>query len=195
MDGKYFYPKLISVILFVSLFISFFLEKTLISTIIGLLFSLPISLSWLEYNAPILQIKDKAEPVECGEPVKRGGCVLEYPYIAERIVIENKGRSAAKGCKGYIVTHNKERICWTIPDERGDRANKTINVEDNEPLDFFAFKKGVKDKIYAPTEGGWKNTRTIKFTGPINNCKVLVTSENAEPVEANIKIDMVLLPI
>ena len=65
----------------------------------------------------------------------------------------------------------------------------TINVEDNERLDFCAFPMDASSNntIVLPTEKGWDSRRYI---GKINMCKVLVTSENAKPIEANVKINI-----
>jgi hypothetical protein len=173
----------------------------IITTIIGLLFSVPVSLFWLEYNVPILQIKNKIEYVKLdwnkfqiikeklaqqfGMEYDAYANISDITYKCARIFIENTGRSAAKDCKGYFVTETgKERICWTIPTER---PNATINVEDYERLDFCAFPLGIEDdRIIVPHENGWESP---SITGPLKKCKVLVTSENAEPVEANIIMD------
>jgi hypothetical protein len=172
--------------LFEALIISYYILKRLnpvITTMIGLLFSVPVSLFWLEYKIPILQIKKETETRYARFPSTRELSVI-------RIAIENRGRSAAKGCKGYIVTDgSKERIGWMVPAER---PNSTINVEDNERLDFCGFLYSPLDdeersKIYFSTEEGWDSPR---ITGALNRCKLLVTSENADPVEATIKIDI-----
>jgi len=184
------------------LILSFVILKELnplITTIIGLLFSVPISLFWLEYNIPVLQIQREIEEVIIELPPTTDAIIRyrlelptdqygEYPQITYkciRIIIDNIGRNAAKKCKAYFVTSSgKERICWTIPTEKPDA---TINVNDNERLDFCAFPMEIKDnyRILVPNENGWDKPR---ITGPLIKCKVLVTSENAEPVEANVKI-------
>jgi hypothetical protein len=140
-------------------------------------------------NNTILKINKEPEPVACGKPIRMAGNDTYRPYTSWRIAVENMGGSAAKGCKGYIVTDkSRERICWTIPNQ-GQRSKTTINVEDIERLDFCAFNKDVKDLIYFPTENGWPPSRRIRLTEP-NKLKLLVTSENAKPVEANVTIDI-----
>ena len=49
---------------------------------------------------------------------------------------------------------------------------------------------GVKGEITIifPTENGWDETRHMNLINPITDCKVRVTSVNAEPVEANVVI-------
>lgn len=168
--------------------------NVIVTTIIVLVFSVPVSFFWLEYNIPVLRIQGKSEPVECGKLVRKMGDSSDYyPYLAEKIIIENNGRTAATGCKGYVANNDdanekKVRICWTIESER---PNATINAKDNESLDFCAFKKdengkNANGKIYFPTEMRWPPSRP-PISGPDSiKCKVLVTSQNAEPVEANV---------
>jgi len=86
-----------------------------------------------------------------------------------------------------MVTYEKyaydeaQKILQTV------RQNVTINVVDYERLDFCAFPLGIEDdRIIVPHENGWESP---SITGPLKKCKVLVTSENAEPVEANIIMD------
>jgi len=164
-------------------------QNLLINTIVCLLFSVPISLFWLEYNTPVLQIKTEVEKVKCGKPVKT---LVDpsppLPYECIRIAVKNMGRSAATGCKCYIITlTGKERIPWTVPNENGNRAIQTINVNDFEWLNSFAFKSGENDSIYTFTETEAKRPPTY---GPIINLKLLVTSNNAKSVKAYIKIDV-----
>jgi hypothetical protein len=174
------------------IFLYFILKEPVMTAIFSLLSPVPIGFFWLEYNKPVLRIKKETEAEiiyfeVSGEKIIELDDGLFSPYTVIRIVVENMGRSAAKKCKGYFVTDkSRERICWTIPAEM---PNATINVEDNERLDFCAFPMDVSgnNTIILPTEEGWDNRR---HTGPINICKVLVTSENAEPVEANVKIDI-----
>lgn len=115
-----------------------------------------------------------------------------WKYEACRIIIQNKGRSAAKNCKGYIALgERRERICWTVPKER---PNATINEKDDERIDFCAFSvytggHRVPDVI-APTEEGWplypKDCRNLEG---VEKCKVLITTDNADPIEVDITIN------
>jgi len=106
-----------------------------------------------------------------------------------KIIVENTGRSAAKDCKGYIILGNRRnRICWTTVTERPDA---TIKPDNNELLELCAFltaAEGCHNSILIPDETGWKNSKCIT-PGPSKEITVLVTSENADPVEANITID------
>jgi hypothetical protein len=155
----------------------------------GLLFAIPIRLFWLSYMKPILELENRGELANF-HPL---GGTLEY--ICNRVIVRNIGRSAATNCKGYIVVDNrKERVCWTVPQER---PNATINAQDNERLDLCAFlysngnhNKGlnVPPSIIAPTEDGWENYRDL--TG-LTECEVLVTAENAELIIAKIRFDQI----
>jgi hypothetical protein len=78
----------------------------------GLLFSIPIRLFWQSYMSPVLKIKGM-EPENFHPGDDKG-----WTYTANRIIVENSGRSAAKNCKGYIIIRwGKARVCWTVPKE------------------------------------------------------------------------------
>jgi len=142
----------------------------------------------MESKNTVLQIEKETEVVGC-KPIRIAGEEPYFDYACTRIFIKNIGRNAAKDCKGYFITDKSrgERVCWTIPKER---PNATINVGDCEKLDFCAFPLGTKgnDIILIPTEDGWENIRRTGPIDPISTVKVRVTSENAQPVEANVKI-------
>ena len=163
-----------------------------IAAIGGLLFSIPIKHFWQSYMKPVIGIKKEIEP-RSFHPFG-GGSTLEY--ICNRIIVENTGRTAAKNCKGYIVTDTgKERICWTVPAERPDA---TINAKDEERLDFCAFlnpesyKAGVATeappKIIRPTEEGWEGL--LRNLSELMECEVLITAENADPVSKKIRFNL-----
>lgn len=196
--------SIISAILVIILFIVSILIfgelRPEIAAIGGLLFTIPIRFFWHTYMSPVLKVKENPECMsfhldDCG-----------WEYVANRIIVENSGRSAAKNCKGYIVVREvKERVCWTVPQER---PNATINAKDEEKLDFCAFYKsgpsldtssivgGKKQKIripkiIAPTEEGWpqKPLECRRLDG-IKMCEVLITADNAEPIDAKIRFNM-----
>ncbi|MEK9133763.1 MAG: hypothetical protein AAB333_02790 [Pseudomonadota bacterium] len=158
-----------------------------ITAIGGLLFVIPIRLFWLSYMKPVLELKNEIES-RSFHPI---GGSLEY--VCNRIIVENTGRSAAKNCKGYIVITGKakERVCWTIPDER---PNATINAKDEERLDFCAFLNNYHSgtgtekppRIIAPIENGWDNHRDLST---LKECEVLITAENADPVSKKIRFN------
>lgn len=164
----------------------------------GLLFAIPVRFFWLSYMMPVLKTKG----VERGPPFTPGDTPVGL-YVANRIIVENSGRSAAKNCKGYIDTGTtKVRVCWTVPAER---PNATINAHDDERLDFCAFhddlginvidpgkgeEKHELPKIIAPTEEKWYNPRECRVLDGIEECKVLITADNADPVEAKITFDI-----
>jgi len=190
---------LISLIFFV---IPFWIYQQLLPIFMavgGLLFTIPIRYGWGIFKRPILKIRREVElrTFEV-DPLK-------WTYEANRIIVENVGRSKAKNCKGWIVTEDgKERICWTVPKER---PNASINVKDSERLDFCAYyKSGAEEyssvagfppvrvpKRFASNEKGFPSDMRdamIKSLDNLSECKVLITSGNAEPTEAKIKFEI-----
>lgn len=172
-----------------------------IAAVGGLLFSIPVRFFWQSYMMPILKIKGV-------ETIDFNPGDIRWKYKANRIIVENSGRSVAKNCKGYIIVEKeKERVCWTIPMER---PNATINAKDNERLDFCGFKisgpsmvtetytsqNGKEEKqitipeIIAPTEEKWGDPWKCRPLYGIDECKVLVTADNAEPIEAKIEFNI-----
>jgi hypothetical protein len=162
----------------------------------GLLFSIPINYAWNVYKQPVLRIKRQVELRKFDVELTKDH--LNWIYEAKRIIVENVGRSAAKNCKGWIVTDvGKERVCWTVPKER---PNATINVKDSERLDFCAYYvEGLSEyspasglppkevpKRISPTEDGWKEQFKNRDITNLTECKILITSDNAKPVEARV---------
>lgn len=156
----------------------------------GLLFSIPLRLFGETFNQPVLEIKKEFELAKL--EISAG----EWIYTVNRIIVENKGRSAAKNCKGWIIDgNNKKRVCWIIPNER---PNATINVKDTERLDFCAYyKEGPKDikshkgvslpEKIAPTEVGWHpHPYGAEDLSHRTKCEVLITSDNARPINAEV---------
>ena len=186
--------------------LSFYISGELhpvIAAVGGLLFTIPIRLGWQSYLKPVLEFKGV-------EPISFTPKNTNLQYIAQRIIVENSGRSAAKNCKGYVIykegkIERKERVCWMVPQER---PNATINPRDNERLDFCAFLDRpyaltvnptiggiIVDlppdpdiKVIAPTEEKW-DLLDYRRLAEIKECKVLVTADNTEPVEAKVKIN------
>jgi len=195
---KYKYSILSGTIIIVALVTSYFYFGELnpvIAAVGGLLFSIPVRFFWLSFTSPILKINERVER----RIFHLGGC--KWEYVANRIIVENTGKSAARNCKGYIVTEEgKERVCWTVPKER---PNATINAKDEERLDFCAFFENGPARhgpivvgkeqekvpiIIAPTEEGWpQNPSDCRRLDGLEKCKVLITADNAEPVDANIR--------
>jgi hypothetical protein len=90
--------------------------------------------------------------------------------------------------------------------------NATINPKDNERLDFCAFRLDGSYEvrvpinsispslplkaenltawnIIAPTEEGWGYPWNCRPLEGIEDCKVLITADNTEPVEAKIRLE------
>jgi len=196
---RYKHAILSGAILSISLLVSVYLFGELhpvIAAVGGLLFAIPIRFFWHIYTSPDLRFTGvEVAPIHLAADKK-------WEYRASRIIVENKGRRAAKNCKGYIVIGvRKERVCWTVPKER---PNATINAKDTERLDVCAFyksgpshtgplviTKGDKEvpTIIAPTEEGWDDPGKCRDLSGIEPSKVIITADNAEPVEAQIKIE------
>lgn len=179
-------------------------ERPIFMTIGGLLLSIPIAHFWHVFKKPVLQIRREIEQREITVEQKKYGFSGEehkrWTYSANRLIVENVGRSVAKNCKGWILIENgKERVCWTAPNER---PNATIGVEDEERLDFCAYYRGGPEnytdkdksikkvpKIFASDEKELPpliETATIKSLDGLSECIVLITSDNAEPVKAKV---------
>ena len=175
----------------------------------GLLFSIPIKYLWYIFKQPVLKIKEEVEERSIPIKQKTYGFIIEktgnWTYSVNRIVVENIGRSAAKNCKGWIVIgESKERVCWTIPTER---PNATINVKDEERLDFCAYYKKGPKTYEAITKGGIQKNVPQRFASDESTiqfdigdprikslddqeqCEVLITSDNAEPVKAEVMFE------
>lgn len=166
----------------------------IIAAVGGLLFSIPIGLFWQTYTRPVLEIT-AIEPRSFNPGDDR-----TWEYMANRIIVANIGRSAAKNCKAYLaVGAARERVCWTVPRER---PSATINTNDHERLDFCAFYvSGPETRMYrgqnetipriiAPTEDGWQNPWECRRLDGIQECTVLVTADNTEPVERRVGFDI-----
>ena len=203
---RYWTSILAGIILVGGLAISYYLLNELnplIAAVGGLLFTVPIRFFWESYNKPVLNFKG----------IETAGFLpgdADWSYNANRIIVENSGRSAAKNCKGYIsIETTKVRVCWMVPKER---PNATINAHDEESLDFCAFyvsgpthmktktipidndKRVLIEipKVIAPTEETWYNpqeTPNSRILDKVDNCKVLITADNTNPVEAKIEFD------
>jgi len=200
--SRYKYSILSGMIIIVALIASVCIFGELnpvIAAVGGLLFSIPIQFFWQSYMSPVLKIRGEPEirRFHLGNEI-RG----EWEYKANRIIVENTGRSAAKNCKGYIVVKNsKERICWTVPKER---PNATINAKDKEKLDFCAFYVSgphgsptvvgggtQPPRIIAPTEEGWPTDPfKCRPLDGIEECEVLITADNADPVNRKVRFNI-----
>jgi hypothetical protein len=198
-----------------SLFITFFFfvipswwmpvaQIPIFTAIGGLLFSIPIGYFWLIFKQPVLKIHEEIEQREITVVDRKSmelmNMTIPYIYQANRIIVENVGRSAAKNCKGWILKDKvKERVCWTVPKER---PNATINVNDSERLDFCAYYRSGKELYTGTQEGIPKiffsdenelptniDIANLKSLEGLSDCTVLITSDNAEPVEAKVKFE------
>lgn len=149
----------------------------------GLLFTIPIRFWWQVLNQPILVIKDKPEP-NTPEPTEfHLGPENEWEYAAHRILVENKGKSAAKNCKAWRVEGDaKLRVCWTVPEER---PNATINPGDCEEIDFCAYYVEGPESFERPVT--WKERQEILSDKPhplpVTGQKSVLVPEIIAPTE------------
>jgi hypothetical protein len=190
---RYRYSIISGIIISITLYVSIFIFGELnpvVAAVGGLLFSIPVQLFWRSYISPVLKIKSEPEIRDISLPSVLG-TGSRYTYKVNRVVAKNTGRSAAKNCKGYIVVKNsQERVCWTVTKER---PNATINAKDEERLDFCAFYQSGPDdsppRIIVPTEDGWVTPTLCRKLDEIDDCEVLITADNAEPVKTRIRFD------
>lgn len=168
----------------------------------GLAMTIPITHLWAIYQAPILSLTG-VETAAFDMSPPGGQAAANWRYNAQRIIVENTGRTAGKNCKAWLVTqHRKERVCWTVPQER---PNATINSNDSERLDFCAYyvsgpqpyvqAPGIEGRPVpvriAPTENGWASIPfECRNISDLTMCKVLITCENSRPVERGIAIEL-----
>ena len=149
------------------------------------------------YNKPILRFDSNIQMVQFDyqqtmEP--HGSVAIFASYKVGRIKVNNIGKNAASNCKAYLsVENNKVRVCWTIPSEQ---PNAIINRDDYEEIDFCAFdinpRRDRWPSIIAPTEDGWGETpddsrNLADIVASKKLVKVIVTSDNADPIRATIK--------
>jgi hypothetical protein len=72
--------------------------------------------------------------------------VFAIRYKVNRVLIENRGRSAAKNCKGiFKIADKEEKVCWSVPTER---YKMTINAHSMEYLDLCAILDGDQAAIF-----------------------------------------------
>jgi hypothetical protein len=200
---KYLYPIFVAALIAAFFFILPIFATSLASyggifnSIGGLLFAGDIAYFWSIFQVPVLVV-DGIERVRfnISGPVM-SSYQPSWEYSANRIIVRNKGRSAARNCKGWILMGDrKERVAWVVRDSQ----NITINQRDSERLDFCAYYVSGQREVTissetrrAPwiirsTENGWSNSPwndEIFEESPISRVRaaVLVTADNADPVE------------
>lgn len=131
------------------------------------------------------------------------GTGYKIPYIANRLVIKNKGKSAVLNCQGYLIRDSfRERISWSDSDER---SQSTIPPHSTKELDLCAtlfiapdiFNKNNHTpfnetqlvelalrleipRIISPTEAGFHGSPFMNRQIQTGDYKVEVTSINAD---------------
>ena len=159
-----------------------------LGTISGILAGVAVKLIVDYHYRPIIRIED--------DDIQRGIDLTEddgstVHFVAHRIVVRNRGKTAAENCKPYInISKNEiERAAWMLPDET-KVYTVTLNVDDIEYVDLYAVTQdGLRCVI--PTEVGYSK-------GRIAHCRLVVqgfeeiplriTSSNAKPADKKIRI-------
>lgn len=139
------------------------------------------------------------------------GSGYNFPYIANRLIIKNKGKSAALNWRGYLVIDSfRERIAWSESDER---SQSTIHPHSTKELDLCAllfieldtFNKVTHTslnetqilelalrleipRMISPTEAGFQESPFMNRRIQTGDYKVEVTSINADPITIPIVI-------
>jgi hypothetical protein len=139
------------------------------------------------------------------------GSGYKIAYIANRLVIKNKGNSAALNCQGYLVKDSsRERIAWSESDER---SQSSIPPHSTKELDlcallFIALDVFNKDnhtsfnetqitelalrlevpRIISHTKAGFQGSPFVNRRIQTGNYLVEVTCMNADPLTIPIVI-------
>lgn len=79
-------------------------------------------------------------------------------YTINRIVVRNIGRTAAKDCKIYFQNKfspfpSLQRLTWLTSDKNSVYTTITLNVQDEEYVDFCAVSKDGKTILFPPGNG------------------------------------------
>lgn len=121
--------------------------------------------------------------------------------LVNRVVVGDRGRSAATDCKAYVSVPRKcvsavegepeparaqrshYRINWVV----AGQPTVNVNVRDEESFDACAIAgREHGHQIFLSTENGWpktiERTRRLASAPPEGACFVSVTSSNAAPV-------------
>jgi hypothetical protein len=156
---------------------------------------------WIEhYFRPILVIEgDEAivvRAIELHTNIVQDNVPIDY--YANRIMVRNRGRSAAKDCKVYVDypqgnrEHeiNTERTAWLVP-YANSGYTLTLNVNDREFVDLCAISDDVNQPRVIPLEYGYTQGRIDSCTPlpPVDmDITVRVTSSNAKPTERSVRL-------
>jgi hypothetical protein len=116
------------------------------------------------------------------------------PFVAHRIVVKNRGKTAAEGCKAYTIisTNDVERAAWMRPHDHLVYT-VTLNVNDIEYLDLYAITEDGRMCVipleYGYSKGTIESCR--KVGSKVNGIPVRITSKNGAAVRrSNTKIYM-----
>jgi hypothetical protein len=144
---------------------------------------------------PIIEVQDDVLPIETDIEVENHN---PTPFVVNRLIVINKGRSCAKDCKVYIrVEETKEikrisniyqRVGWMLPDDN-TALIVTLNVNIPEYVDLCAISKDARYLAFT-NERGLKGKPNIDELPPLKFVKhpdieltVIVTCSNAQPAQ------------
>lgn len=192
----------------------------LIALVVAVITTFSSNYVWWRFNRPRLEIDKGQSPLVRlihlnAYSIKINGAVHHYevPYLVNRLVVRNNGRTAAKNCKATLVIGNvEEKVCWSIPKER---YMMTINAGDHEYVDVCAIcvkdpkkiienikkqegplfeaigisEKDIKRRL-APTEWGWGSLiRECRDLGDeILEASLKISSSNSKCARVKIRI-------
>ena len=123
----------------------------IVGGVIGFLSAVGSQIIWNWYTRPIISI-------ERGVTIRTFDLQTEHApasreYYANRVKVWNKGQTAARNCKVYIVSGgDQERVSWMI--RSGRRHTVTLNAGDFEYIDLCAISVDGSRRI-ASTEYEW----------------------------------------
>jgi hypothetical protein len=112
-------------------------------------------------------------------------------YHANRIRVENKGRTAAQNCKAYLELNDThiERTGWMLPDMNAGYT-VTLNVKDKEYVDLCAIDVNGTNRVATLEYGYTKGTvdSCVPLGNQIIEATIKITSSNASVSRRKIRI-------
>ena len=167
-----------------------------ITFVVGIWSSRYIERWKMKDTQPVIVIQDDVIPIDPVDiEIEKGRSI---PFIANRVIVKNTGRSGAKDCKVYIRSEKDNlnyRVGWLLPDHN-TALTVTLNVNIPEYVDLCAMS--IDGKYLAiSNERGFKAMPNI--INLINNdligtnrlllpieATLIVASSNAQPSERRI---------
>jgi len=158
----------------------------------------------MKKTQPVIEIQDDVIPIDPVDiEIEKGRSI---PFIANRVIVKNKGGSGAKDCKVYIRLEKGNlyyRVGWLLPDNN-TALTVTLNVNMPEYVDLCAISKDGK-YLAISNERGFKAIPNIinlinqdligtnRLNLPIE-ATLIVASSNAQPSKRRITFRTTPLP-